>query len=628
MKHLFVSIALSLPVAALLATAAPIAAYAQSAYVPVNAPYAQELILAEIKAHPELQKLGLHAIPPGQKDYAIIANGIPSKIGKKSSDNDLGVLRSGKPTVKRDEKGKFFDLCLPISDASGNALGITVMEIPYAHATSEEDALAKASIVRDEMQHKIANHDQLFDKTDAALKAIETISLGALGQHFDHFGVDLKHHRLFLAAEDAQAVLVLDSVDSRMTGKISGFGTPHAVLYREDLNRIYVTDGKTDGGKAGAVKVFDGTSLQPIGSIPLAADTDSIGYDASRHLLYVDNGGKDAGGMSYSYVSAIDTTTDAKVTDIRVDSNSLEAMALDIWRPRMYVNNRAQNQITVIDRWKNTIVGSWPVTLGHENVAMALDEAHQRLFVGCRGGQVVLFDTNTGKELQALAITKGVDDMEYDPASKRLYVTGGGMIDVFEEIDADHFHSIGSFPAGAGARNARLVPAINRYYVVVPQGESGSANVQVFQPLNYPSHAAPKPEESVKADAPYALKLENATLSAHPDLRKMGLHAIPPGGKDSVIIANANTSRIGFKSSDGDLAAVKDGKTYCVKRDDGSFYNAKLPLKDASGNIVGILVMEIPFTSAPDEAAAIRKAEGIQQELAPQIPNHDALFQK
>src|ERR1700761_5250253 len=279
MKHLFASIALLMPVAASLAAAAPIAAYAQSAYVPVNAPYAQELILVKIKAHPELQKLGLHAVPPGQKDYAIIANGIPSKIGKKSSENDLGVLRSGKPTVKRDEKGKFFDLCLPISDAAGNLLGITVMEIPYAHATSEEDALTKAGIVRDEMQHKIANHDQLFENTNVALKEIESISLGPLGQHFDHFGVDLKHHRLFLAAEDAQSVLVLDSVDSRMTEKIGGFGTPHAVLYRDDLNRIYVTDGKTEGGKAGAVKIFDGKSLQQIGSVPLAADTDSIGYD-------------------------------------------------------------------------------------------------------------------------------------------------------------------------------------------------------------------------------------------------------------------------------------------------------------------------------------------------------------
>ena len=629
MKHLFASIALSMPVSILLAPVATtsIPTYAQSAYVPVNAPYAQEIILVAMKAHPELQKLGLHAIPPGQNDYAIIANGIPSKIGKKSSDADLGVLHAGKPTVKRDDKGRFFDLCLPISDAAGNGVGITVMEIPYAHATGEEDALAKAAIVRDELQRKIANRDQLFQSTDAALKSIESISLGALGKRFDHFGVDLKHHRFFLAAEDAHAVLVLDSVDSRMTGQISGFGAPHAILYREDLNRIYVTDGEAGDGKSGAVKIFDGTTYQPVGSVPLAGDTDSIGYDSSRHLLYVDNGGKDA-GMQYSLVSVIDTTTNTKVADIRLDSNTLEAMALDIWRPRMYVNNAAQNQVAVIDRWKNKVIASWPVTLGKQNVAMALDEAHQRLFVGCRGGQVVIFDTNTGEELQALAITKGVDDMVYDPASKRLYAVGGGIVDIFAEIDANHFQSLGAFPAGAGARNARLIPEINRYVVAVPQGQDGNASVHVFQPLNYALPKAAALEESVTVNAPYALKLEISTLSEHSDLRKMGLHAIPPGGKDSVIIANENTSRIGFKSSAGDLDAVKDGKTYCVKRDDGSYFNAKLPLKDVSGKTIGILVMEIPFTSVADEAGAIHKAEEIRQELAKQIPSHDALFQQ
>ncbi len=126
----------------------------QTIYLPVNAPFAQDLVSAEIKAHPELQKLGLHAIPPGQQDYAIIANTFPSKIGKKSSAGDLSVLTSEKSTVKNDEKGKFYDLCLPVSDAAGHTIGITVMEIPYASAKSADDALAKATVVQEEMQRR------------------------------------------------------------------------------------------------------------------------------------------------------------------------------------------------------------------------------------------------------------------------------------------------------------------------------------------------------------------------------------------------------------------------------------------------------------------------------------------
>jgi hypothetical protein len=596
---------------------------AASVYVPVNAPYAQDLVVKTKNAHPELQKLGLHAIPPGQTDYAIIASPITSKIGKKSSEGDLSVLTSGKPTVERNEKGQFYDLCLPISDAAGRPLGITVMEIPFSAAKNSDDALAKATAVRDEMQKNIPGHDQLFQATDIALQPMQTIALGPdVKGRFDHITADTKHNRLFLAAEDTRAVLVIDAVDGKPITQINGIGKPHAMLYREDLNRIYVTDGD-----AGALKMFDGKTFAPMGSVPLAKDADSIGYDPDRKNLYIVNGGKDA-GQHFSLVSVVDTAAGTRTAEVRIDSDTLEAMSLDLYRPRMYVNNRAQNKIAVIDRWKNTVVTSWPVTLAKDNVAMALDEPHQRLFVGCRSGQVVIFDTNTGKELQAIPIAKGIDDLQYDAASKRLYAIGGGSVDVFHQTDADHYEALGSFAVGADAKTGRLVPEMNRYFAAVPQGPGVEASVHSLQPLNIPLTKPAKPETAVAVDAPFALKLDYEMLSTHPDLRKMGFHAIPPGGTESVIIANGNTSRIGIASSKGDLEAVKDGKTDCVKKDNGAYYNIKMPLHDASSRTIGILVMEMPYTSAIDEAEAIHKAEAIRQEVAQQIPDYQSLFKQ
>jgi hypothetical protein len=217
--------------------------------------------------------------------------------------------------------------------------------------------------------------------------------------------------------------------------------------------------------------------------------------------------------------------------------------------------------------------------------------------------------------------------MEYGAASKRLYAIGGGVIEVFDQVDADHYKSLGRVSAGGPAKTGRLVPQMGRYFAAKTQAGNNNAAVQGFEILNAP---AIKPVDTTEAQAvhsPWALNLDMATMSAHPDLRKMGLHAVPPGGKDSVIIANANMSRIGIKSSDGDLAAVKDGKTFCAKRDDGAFFNLKLPLRDAAGRTIGILVMEIPFTSVANEADAIRRAEGIRGELARQIPSYERLFQ-
>ena len=125
--------------------------------------------------------------------------------------------------------------------------------------------------------------------------------------NFDHFEVDLKRNRLFATPEDFKSVLVFDIATGKLIHQIDGILRPHAVLYRADVDRIYVTDGGD-----GSVKVYDGDNYRQLARIPLLKDADSVGYDISRHYLYVDNGGRDA-GQSYSMMSAIDTNTGSKL---------------------------------------------------------------------------------------------------------------------------------------------------------------------------------------------------------------------------------------------------------------------------------------------------------------------------
>ena len=72
----------------------------------------------------------------------------------------------------------------------------------------------------------------------APVKLLDTISLPQVKGRFDHFGVDLKHNRLFATAEDQHAVLVFDLAAAKQVTEIHGIGKPHAVLYRDDLDRI------------------------------------------------------------------------------------------------------------------------------------------------------------------------------------------------------------------------------------------------------------------------------------------------------------------------------------------------------------------------------------------------------
>jgi DNA-binding beta-propeller fold protein YncE len=298
----------------------------------------------------------------------------------------------------------------------------------------------------------------------------------AVKGRFDHLGIDLGGKRLFVVGEEAQQVLVFDLSTGKYVRSIK-VDHPHAVLYREDLQRIYITDE----GK-GVLNIYDGKTYDLVKTVALKVDTDSIGYDPATHYLYIDNGGDNA-HETFTMLSVVDTTAATKLADIKVDGDTLEAMALEKSGDRLFLNNPAKNEVEIIDRKTNKIATSWPVKLAKGNATMALDESTHRLFVGCRSGAIVVFDSQSGKELQSVPVGKGVDDLMFDPASKRIYATSGGTgaVDVYQETDPDHYKSLGNIPSGPGAKTGLLVPQLARLFVAVPPKGTTHGEVYVYQ---------------------------------------------------------------------------------------------------------------------------------------------------
>jgi DNA-binding beta-propeller fold protein YncE len=310
----------------------------------------------------------------------------------------------------------------------------------------------------------------------APLKLVQRIKLPEeIKGRFDHFAVDLSGNRLFATPEDNHAVLVFELKTGKLLHTIKGIGKPHAILYREDLNQIYVTDGD-----AGDLKIFDSKTYALKSSVKLLEDADSIGYDPVTKYLYIDNGGGDV-HETYSMLSVVDTTTGKKVADMKIDGETLEAMALESASPKMYVNNKAKNRVEVIDREKREILASWPITKGKTNVAMALDENNHRLFVACRSGDLIVFDTSSGKELSSLSIAQGVDDLAFAKDNQRIYAAADGFVDVYQEQSPDDYKLLAKIPSGPAGRTARLVPELKRYFVAVPQHDAVPSEVLVYE---------------------------------------------------------------------------------------------------------------------------------------------------
>lgn len=303
------------------------------------------------------------------------------------------------------------------------------------------------------------------------------------GPYCDHLAVDIPGNRLFATPQAEKSVQVLDLTTGKLLHTISGIENPHSILYRKDISHLYVTDGG-----AGLLRIYDSNDYRQIKTIPNLPDADSIGYDPATKELYVTNGGESV-KSDFAFLTVVDTTNGTRVADVKIPAASLEAMVLEKTGPLIYVNMMDRNKIAVVNRKTRKLVTTWPITMGKEPIAIALDEAHHRLFVGCRNtetsGVIVVIDTQTGKELKTLPISGWVDYLYYDQPSKRIYaacgppVAGGGDLYAFQQ-EHGSYTLLAKISTAPRAKTALYVPELGKIFVAVPHYEK-QARVLVYK---------------------------------------------------------------------------------------------------------------------------------------------------
>ncbi len=304
-------------------------------------------------------------------------------------------------------------------------------------------------------------------QASGSLRLLQTIPLPGVKGRIDHMAIDSEGKRLFIAAFGNNTLEIVDLREGRRIRTISGLHEPQDVYYAADSGKIFVSNGSD-----GSLLFFDSHSLHLMSSINFRDDADNLRYDPRSKHLYV--------GYGEGALGIVDAGSGNVVGGIRLAGHP-EAFQLESKGSRIFVNIPSVEHVAVVDRAKRSVIDVWPLKASG-NFPMALDEKSHRLFIGCRRpATMLIYDTESGREVSRVDIGSDVDDIFYDAVHRQIYTScGAGFVYIIRQKDADHYEVAARMKTVRGARTSRFEPELMLFYLAVPGGSGTSAEIFVY----------------------------------------------------------------------------------------------------------------------------------------------------
>lgn len=302
------------------------------------------------------------------------------------------------------------------------------------------------------------------------LELVQTIALPGVKGRIDHFALDGKRKRLYVAALGNGSVEVISLEKGERVRSIAGLDEPQGVVYVPDTDRLVVACGGD-----GLVRFYDGETLEENAKVDAGGDADNVRYDPLTQRLFVGFG---SGGV------ACVNPRKALVQAAAELGAHPESLQVEPAGRRLFVNVAAAAEVAVIDRFEMKVTARWKLDGARSNFPMALDEAGKRLLVGCRAPScVVALSTDDGKVKSRTTCSDDPDDVFVDAARKRVYVScGAGVVDVFDRVSADELKLLAKVDTRHGARTCLFDAASDRLFVAVPKDGDKEAEVRIYAP--------------------------------------------------------------------------------------------------------------------------------------------------
>jgi len=309
----------------------------------------------------------------------------------------------------------------------------------------------------------------IAEQSSSPLVAIAKVALPGVHGALNHLAADYYQGRLFIAAGGNDTVEVIDVHSNSVLTSIHEVSDPQGIAFVKSANRVFVTNAGD-----GSLRMFDGSTLKPFGSLHLGQNPGAIRVDPFHDRLYI--------GYGDGAIAVVDSTG-KHLSDITLKSHP-ESFQIAETQRRLFVNLPDSHAIDVVDLSTSQVIAEWPIQEGQENFPMAIDEDSRRVFVASRRpSRLLVLDMDSGRVVAHLPTVGNADDLCFDSIHARIYVAGGrGQMAVYSQQSPDRYTQLDSVATVAGARTALFVPQWNRLFVAVRDFSSHAAEIRIYQP--------------------------------------------------------------------------------------------------------------------------------------------------
>jgi len=278
---------------------------------------------------------------------------------------------------------------------------------------------------------------------------------GAEGVFMDYLACDRAAGRVWVPAGNTGSVDVIDAGTDKVA-RITGF--PTAEVERRGRKRTVgpssasVGDGVVYvGNRANSNICTVDVKSRKIGACAvLPSMPDGVVYVATTKEVWATTPG-DASlvVLDASKPGALTIKTSMKL------EGSPEGYIVDAARGLLYTNLEDKDRTLAIDVKSRAVKATWKPECGEDGPrGLALDTALGLLFVACTDHMAVLDTAHDGTIRSTLPMGEGVDNIDYLPSKRQLYVAAGrsGTLTVAHVADDGKLTAIASGPTAEGAR--------------------------------------------------------------------------------------------------------------------------------------------------------------------------------